>query len=85
MMNSSNMNSQPSFSDSRQFSISKQGKRYFFASVVVIAILWLLVFPTLARWTGAPERLERYENAGVDVSATFYTDLPLLSESATTD
>jgi len=53
-------------------------------AVTLIGSAWLFLFPTLARRTGAIERIRRHEQKGIDPSAMFYTDLPIMLPAAET-
>ena len=50
------------------------------AAVAVIAAVWLGVLPWVARQPGIRSYVERNDALGIDPSAKFYTELPLMPE-----
>jgi hypothetical protein len=50
------------------------------AAIAAIAALWLGVLPLVARQPGIQAYVERNEALGIDPSAKFYTELPLMPE-----
>ena len=47
-------------------------------TALAIALVWLYVLPALSRRATTAERLHRLDQQGIDASAMFYTDLPLM-------
>lgn len=43
------------------------------------AFIWLVVLPWIATWEPVQARIERDQDAGIDPSAMFYTDLEHLN------
>ena len=50
------------------------------AAMAVIAAVWLVVLPLIARQPRIQSYVERNEALGIDPSAKFYTELPLMPE-----
>lgn len=48
--------------------------------LTAIAVIWLYLLPALSRQPGATARLRWLERQGIDPSAMFYTELPLMDE-----
>jgi len=49
-------------------------------SLVVIAVLWLGVFPWLADQPAMSQRIKQREELGIDLGSMFYTDLEVMGE-----
>lgn len=48
--------------------------------LAVIAVVWLYLLPMLSQRPSATARLRWLEQKGIDPSAMFYTELPLMEE-----
>ena len=51
------------------------GRLQLLAAFVLIATVWLVVLPQLARHPSVQEKIERNERLGIDPSATYYTEI----------
>ncbi|TWT82905.1 hypothetical protein CA13_43680 [Planctomycetes bacterium CA13] len=52
----------------------------FAGSVVAVAIMWLVVLPGLSKRPAMRERLDWLDERGIDPSAMYYTELPVMEE-----
>ena len=52
-----------------------KGRTRLAAACVLGAVVWLIVLPWLAQQEIVRERIRRNEQAGIDPTAMFYTDL----------
>ncbi|MEZ6063234.1 MAG: hypothetical protein R3C19_23045 [Planctomycetaceae bacterium] len=57
---------------------SLQGTIRLILATIVIATIWLVVLPWIAEFPSIRDRSDRLEAAGIDPSAMFYTELPMM-------
>jgi hypothetical protein len=56
----------------------RSGLPYLLGSIAAIAIVWLIVLPSLAQQPAVKARLEWLEERKIDPSARYYTDLEMM-------
>ena len=54
------------------------GRVWLAVAVAAISVLWLGALPRLAATARMQDTIERNESLGIDPSAKFYTELPLM-------
>lgn len=58
--------------------VARWGVLFFFFGVIVVC--WGFVLPRLAKVPSVRDRIDRFEQAGINPSAVFYTDHPKMAE-----
>lgn len=58
---------------------SRSGVRSLLASCAILAIVWLIVLPAVARIPAVRAHIARNAASGIDPSAKFYSELPGMS------
>lgn len=60
-----------------------RGRRWgwFVAATGVLAVLWLVVFPAIARRPQMAERIRAHDEQGIDPSAIFYSELDAMPDA----
>ena len=48
------------------------------AACGALAVIWLVILPWLTRMPALARRIEWHESRGIDPSAMFYTELPMI-------
>ena len=66
--------------DSSQIKSKAKGYCQLSASLLVIGVLWLGLFPWLARQPAFQKQIEAREKQGLDLGAMFYTDLEIMGD-----
>ena len=62
---------------------ASRGRRWgWFVTVTgLLAVLWLIVFPAIARRPQMAERIRAHEEQGIDPSAIFYSELDAMPDA----
>jgi hypothetical protein len=56
------------------------GRQQLVAIVVCVAALWLVLLPRVSKLSPLRTLIDRNERLGIDPSAKFYSELPLMKE-----
>jgi hypothetical protein len=63
---------------SKHWQNETRGRGWLVAAVAIVAVVWLGALPRVGSTSRVHRYIERNESLGIDPSAKFYTELPLM-------